>query len=301
MTRSDFHIPRQRCKDNNTILLSLYGNVAVLILDTDIIHIFAASNYKLKAKIMETIINNNILQGVGKKIRNGYFAKTITVSKVMECYQKNRKEADAFSCFGWTVSEMIRYERETHNPIIKKLLQEAICAHDEKKDKSNDQNKLNLEKLEKFRTEALGIGLRKVLSQMRKLVKHSTDVNARIVLLLLETEFANLSAKKLHSLKNVIYERKVILLEKLAGLMDGTNWRYGISSNTGKNASYIIYIYLPNGEQLSWHCNEYQVLYYYPGIDCEWDGKVCMTMEKILSYIGNTYHIGEKELSKVAA
>ena len=68
--------------------------------DADIIHIFAARNYKLKAKSMETIYNE-ILEGVGKKIRNGYFAKRVTANKVMECYMRNKKEADAFSCFGW--------------------------------------------------------------------------------------------------------------------------------------------------------------------------------------------------------
>lgn len=250
---------------------------------------------------METNINNEILEGVGKKIRNGYLAKQITADKVMECYKRNLKEAIAFSCFGWTVSEMKRYEKETHNPIIRKKLQKSIDAHDMKQKKSNDQNKLNMEKLENFRTNALGIGLRKVLSQMKHLAKCSSDISAKIVLLLLETEFANLSAKKLHNLKNVIYERKVILLEQLADLLDRTNWRYGISSNTGKNASYIIYIYLPNGEQLSWHCNEYQVLYYYPEIDCEWDGQVCMTMEKILSYIGEKFHIGTMPDSSRAA
>ena len=301
MTRSDFYIPRQRCSNSNTFLLSLYDNVAVLMLCADNLLIFAARNYKLKAKIMEVIINNEILEGVGKKIRNGYLAKSITANKVMECYKRNLKEANAFSCFGWKVSEMIRYEKESHNPIIRKKLQQAIKTHDVKQEKSNDQNRLNLDKLEKFRVDALGIGLRKVLSQMRKLVKHSSDTNAKIVLLLLEAEFANLSAKKLHSLKEIIYERKVRLLEQLADLLVGTNWRYGLNTNTGKNASYIIYIYLPNGEQLSWHCNEYQILYYYPEIDCNWDGQVCMTMEKILSYIGDTYHIGEKNLSTVAA
>lgn len=92
-----------------------------------------------------------------------------------------------------------------------------------------------------------------------------------------------------------------ILLTQLADLLSETEWRYGISSNTGKNVSYIIYIYLSNGEQLSWHCNEYQMLYYYPEINCEWDGQACMTMEKILNYIGGTFHIGIKEVSKSAA
>ena len=45
-------------------------------------------------------------------------------------------------------------------------------------------------------------------------------------------------------------------------------------------------------QQLSWHCNKYQMMYYYPEIDCEWDGQVCMTMEKILNYIHNRYNIG---------
>ena len=109
---------------------------------------------------METIYNE-ILEGVGKKIRNAYFAKNITANKVMECYQRNLKEANAFSCFGWTVSEMIRYEKETHNPIIRKMLRHSIEVHDERRDKSASQNQLNLDKLDKFRNDALGIGCHK--------------------------------------------------------------------------------------------------------------------------------------------
>jgi hypothetical protein len=249
---------------------------------------------------METI-GIEILEGVGKKIRKGYIAKNITESKVMECYWKNLKEANSFSCFGWTISEMIRFERETHNPIIKKKLQQAIEIYNTQSKKSSNQNKLNLEKFEKFKTDALGIGLRKVISRMRYMSKHSSDIETKIVSLLLETEFANLSAKKLHNLKEVIYDRKYILLAKLADLLNKTDWRYGISTNTGKNASYIIYVYLPNGDQLSWHCNEYHLLYCYPEINCEWDGQVAMTMEKILSYIGETYQISKQYKSPMAA
>ena len=242
-----------------------------------------------------------VLNGVGKKMRSGFLKGQVSESAVLAMYRKNKKEADSFSCFGWTVSEMIRYEKETHNPIIKKMLKQSIEVHDERRYKSASQNQINLDKLDKFRTDALGIGLRKVLSQMRKLVKNSSDITAKIVLLLLETEFANLSAKKRKGLKKVIYERKVILLEQLAELLDETDWNYGLSFNTGKNASYVIYIYLPNGVQLSWHCNEYHVLYYYPDINCEWDGQVCMTMEKILNYIGETYHIGSMPIPELAA
>ena len=62
----------------------------------DKVLIFAARNYKLKVKSMETIINNEILEGVGKNIRNGHLAKKIIVGKVMECYKKNLKEANVF-------------------------------------------------------------------------------------------------------------------------------------------------------------------------------------------------------------
>ena len=52
MTRSDFHTPRQRCSDSDTILPSLNGNVAILASGSDIVLIFAAEN-NLNAKSME--------------------------------------------------------------------------------------------------------------------------------------------------------------------------------------------------------------------------------------------------------
>ena len=53
MTRSDFHTPRQHCSLSTTFLPSLHGNVAVLMLCTDKVLIFATRNNKLKAKSME--------------------------------------------------------------------------------------------------------------------------------------------------------------------------------------------------------------------------------------------------------
>ena len=241
---------------------------------------------------MADSISNEILAGVGKKLRNGFQNGTVTATKVMESYRKNLKEVNQFSMFGLSIFDLIRMEKDTHNPILKIKLKECIEMHKEKSRTSNSQNKVSLEKLDNFRAHALGIGLRKVISMMRSLVKRTNDQEARIILMLLETEFANLSAKKLHQFKNVIYERKSLLLEELSYLLSETDWKHGISYNTGKNASYIVYIYLPNGTQLSWHCNEYQMMYYYPEIDCEWDGQVCMTMEKILNYIHNRFNIG---------
>lgn len=250
---------------------------------------------------MADSITNEILAGVGKKLRNGFLGGKVPAAKVMESYKRNIKEAEKFSMFGLTIFDLIRMEEETHNPILKAKLKECIELHKAKSRTSNSQNKISLEKLENFRENALGIGLRKVISLMKGIVKKTRDLEARIVLMLLETEFANLSAKKLHRFKNVIYERKSILLEGLSDLLYGTDWKHGISYNTGKNASYIVYIYLPNGTQLSWHCNEYQMMYCYPEIECEWDGQVCMTMEKILNYICTRFHIGSIQQFNEAA
>ena len=53
MARSEFYTPQQRCSDSNTLLSSLHGNVAVLMLCADNLLIFAARNNKQKTKSME--------------------------------------------------------------------------------------------------------------------------------------------------------------------------------------------------------------------------------------------------------
>ena len=152
------------------------------------------------------------------------------------------------------------------------------------------QNKTNLEKLERFKKEACGIGLRKVIKEMEKISKIEKNKEARLILLLLETEYANLSAKQHKGwMKGKIYQRKNILMCQMADYLKKMDWRYGINDETGKNANYLVYVYLPNGVQLTWHCNDYGIYKCYPPIDAKWDGQVCMTMEKILSYIGKNY------------
>ena len=250
---------------------------------------------------MADSITNEVLAGVGKKLRYGFLSGKIPAAKVMDVYRKNLKEANLFSMFGLSIFDLIRMEKDSHNPILKFRLKECIEMHKEKSRASNSQNKISLEKLENFKENALGIGLRKVISMMKSIVKNTKDQEAKIVLMLLETEFANLSAKKLHQFKKVIYERKSLLLEELSDLLYRTEWRYGINYNTGKNASYIIYVYLPSGAQLSWHCNEYQMIYCFPEIECDWDGQVCMTMEKILDYIHTRFNIGSTSIENNAA
>lgn len=161
--------------------------------------------------------------------------------------------------------------------------------------KSDIQNDLSIKKLEMFKKEALGIGLRKVLSRLRKESKITKDPELTLTLMLLETEFANLSAKENKGKKKgAIYERKSHLLYQMSSYLNKLGWRYGINDAAGKNASYLVYVYLPNGVQLTWHTNDYDIYEYYPQIDEEWDGQVCMTMEKILNFIKNRDYIQTK-------
>lgn len=165
-----------------------------------------------------------------------------------------------------------------------------MAAKKEISKKSNIQNEINLSKLTAFKIDACGIGLRKVISKIKKIAKISHEPETKLILLLLETEFANLSAKEHNgSLRKVIYERKSNLLYQSSYYLRKLGWKYGINDEAGKNACYLVYVYLPNGEQLTWHCNDYEIYKCYPEIEAQWDGQVCMTMEKLLAYIEQKY------------
>lgn len=236
-------------------------------------------------------MEKTILDGVGKKIRNAYFNGQLSEDKILFLYKKNKKEADSFSVFGYKEKDIVMIMQETHNPLLRQKLMECLNNKREISIRSNSQNEINLKKLEDFKKNACGVGLRKVLKRLKKLSKTTKDLETLTLLLLLETEFANLSAKKHKGeLKKLIYERKSILLYQLADCLEELGWKYGINDNAGKNACYLVYVYLPNGVQLTWHCNEYSIYSHYPTIEAIWDGQVCMTMDKILTYISSKYY-----------
>ena len=233
-----------------------------------------------------------ILYGVGKKMRCGYLNGKYSESMVMDLYNKNKKEADSFSFFGYRKNDIERMLKECSNPLLKIKLEDHLDNMRRATKLSVRQNKTSLDKLEAFKINACGMGLRKVIKTMNNIVKKTKDIEAKLVLMLLETEYANLSAKK-HSgwLMKKIYERKNILMLQMANLLKKMNWTYGFNDEAGKNANYLIYVYLPNGVQLTWHCNDFYIYESYPPIDAKWDGQVCMTMEKILTYIAKKYII----------
>jgi hypothetical protein len=89
-------------------------------------------------------MESSILYGVGKKVRNGYLNGQIPESTVLSMYNRNKKEADAFSVFGYKTNELIIISKETHNPLLKIRLDSIIQDKKEKSQKSNSQNDLSL-------------------------------------------------------------------------------------------------------------------------------------------------------------
>lgn len=240
---------------------------------------------------MTANVDKAVLMGVGKKVRNAYLQGKVKDEDILSLYSRNLKESDAFEPFGWTSAELRQKADMTNNPILRDRLLAIIEQKKVKAFRSMQQNALNMKKLEYYRTTALGMGLRPVMREVEKRAK-SGDGEARILFLLMQTEFANLYAKKRTSLSEIIYQRKDILLKQVSDLLYDSGWECGISSDTGKNASYIIYIYLPDNSQVSWHCNDCTIFSYYDDIDCDWDGQPCSTMEKLLNYAHSELGIG---------
>lgn len=242
--------------------------------------ILCASGYDFEA----------ILRLAGRKMRNDYKNGKVSKSVILAKIARDKKEADAFSLYGYRRHEIICMLKETHNRVLQEKLQDHLANMTRVSQKSADQNRTSLDKLERFKKEACGIGLRKVIKKMDAIARKTKDRQARLVLLLLETEYANLSAKQHRGwLKGKIYQRKDILLLQMADYLDKLHWKYGINDETGKNADHLVYVYLPNGVQLTWHCNSFSIYQRYPPIDAQWDGQVCMTMEKILTFIEKNY------------
>jgi hypothetical protein len=130
---------------------------------------------------------------VGKALAKSYRRGEISAKELLQSYRKNVAEAETFCTFGYKIQELQDVIRTTHNPALKTKLMEIVKEKKELRQKSNLQNQTTLNKLDMFKKDVLGmgIGLRKVISSMRKCYKRTGDKEALIVSMLLEIEFAN--------------------------------------------------------------------------------------------------------------
>lgn len=230
-----------------------------------------------------------MLNALGKKVRVMYQKGEISEKAIEIMYAKNKKEADLFSVFGWTQQELALMEKQTHNLLLKKKILAHLEEMKARSRKSKDQNVENLEKLDNYIENACGIGLRRTIKRLHKAARIHRDLNMEVVATLLDIEFANLAAKRKRANTNIIYSRKDYLLESIPFLLEGTDWKFGFNYASGKNACYIVFVYLPGNIQLTWHTNNFEVTNLYPLIFDEWDGQPCMTLTKLVRYVEDNY------------
>lgn len=145
-----------------------------------------------------------------------------------------------------------------------------------------------------------GIGQRRIKLMLNNKIK-AGDILAELYKTALETENANINAKKYRntlscSYKDVSYNEKRIKLFELIGLCNKYNEHndskiiYGWERSDNYSANTVIYFDLPKCEQISFHINlnndeRISIPEYYK----EWDGKVNSTIWKLESAISETY------------
>lgn len=225
-----------------------------------------------------------------KELNNEYVTEQyengmLTDKDVNSIYSYHKKNPGSLNLFGMNLKDL-RHERKCCTiPGLAKFYDNAIKSWYEKQEMSTSQNLESMDKLNFLKKNACGMGLKKVLRKMKKVCRFSKDINAKIAYLLLSTEYANLSAKDNGcKFRQKIYERKEYLLRRLSPLLQEAGYRCGLSANPGKNAVYILYCYLPNGKQISWHTS-WKMYDQYPPLDVEWDGQKCSTLTKLIDYI----------------
>ena len=212
-----------------------------------------------------------------------------TEAQRLRRYKLNAEEAEAFCPNQYSIRELRMERKLTRNILLRRKIDQFIESYRAIEEKSRAQNAENMAKLNLRLIDAInGLPLRRVKRILKGMVKKNRrNLELKAAHLLLETEFANLCAKKATTnlLRSIIYERKTKLLEALEPVLSELGWRHGVQAASGKHAKYIIFCYLPTGEQVSWHCNEFELCLAYPPIDVFWDGKPCTTLCKILDYI----------------
>lgn len=236
---------------------------------------------------MTTITIKVKLQDLGNEaITQQYESGRLCNKDINVMWSYSQRHTNAFCVSGRNKSDFLMEMKTCCDPHLKKFWQNVIEDWDNKSAKSISQNEENFERLEMIEREACGVGIRRLRHILNNMVRKTHDKESHIMLTLIDLEYANLKAK-LHvgEIRSRIYNRKEWLMEKLSWLLENSGWNYGITEATGKNAAYCLYVYLPNGKQVSFHTTNWQFYKYFPAITCKWDGQRASTMTKLVDYI----------------
>lgn len=208
-------------------------------------------------------------------------------------------EKDAADIENFRIAEAVSYDVEDPEKLhkgynhINRLIREKCIAFKKppiiSKMSVEEANRRNIVLLKKSRHNACGIGSKQLKLRLNKLIK-SGDKVANILRNLIEAEDSNINAKKYFGkYKDSYYSKKESCLFNAFQYMNELGWKYGYSLDVGKNAKFVVYVYLPNGEQLSWHMVEDAYISILPKIDVKWDGKPATTLTKLYDYVMVAY------------
>ncbi len=227
------------------------------------------------------------LQAIGSEAATLQYQSGLLCDKdINVMWSYSQRHINAFNVNGKNRADFLMEKKTCCDPHLRKFWQNVIEDWDVKSKRSVSQNKENFERLEVIERKACGVGFRRVRHILKNIVRKSSNKESKIILTLFDLEFANLKAK-LHvgEIRRRIYNRKEWLMKKLSWLLADSEWKYGIMEATSKNAAYCLYIYLPNGKQISFHTTNWQFYKYFPAINCQWDGQPSSTMTKLVDYI----------------
>ena len=134
--------------------------------------------------------------------------------------------------------------------------------------------------------EFCGIGIRRTKLFLNRVIKLNNDPKATLYRKALEVEHYNIKAKDAdYYYQDRVYNLKDKFLQELTELAKSLNVPYGYQTTDNHSASYVVYIKMPDCEQMSWHCPNNWVTEL-PVFDGEWDGKVNSTLTKLEVAIG---------------
>jgi hypothetical protein len=125
---------------------------------------------------------------------------------------------------------------------------------------------------------------RKLKIRLNKLAENDT---AFVLRKLIETEDYNIKAKECYfDYIQYNYDKKsenlVAAIERLSKM----DWKYWWADDQEGTASYIFYVVLPTGKQVSWHGMHIKDVENVPkDNDAEWDGELSSTLPKLLECV----------------
>lgn len=125
---------------------------------------------------------------------------------------------------------------------------------------------------------------RKLKIRLNKLADNDT---AFVLRKLIEAEDFNIKAKECYfDYIQYNYDKKSENLVAAIGRLGKMNWKYWWADDTEGLASYIFYVVLPTGKQVSWHgMNDKDMENVPKDNDAEWDGELSSTLPKLVDCV----------------